>query len=248
MNRIRITAITLLALLGAGLAAEPINESFLTSSHYRQPGAWAWAIAFNAGAKTYYEYFEGEGCGGYEGTYRIEGDYVILKPEKGECTPKSPMPVRKCELSPAFDHLDYTMFLSCGEGESYAREESKVPAGEKREVYGRQVIMMGRAKGRITTGAKIRSDPGLTAPSYVCSYDNPFMGYNPPHVKPVDLPYLRENTYLTILARLPEKSQVQKWTNYWYYVRPSFGMADGCKENGQFRAEGWVFGEFIKFD
>ena len=232
------------------VVAEPLfDEGFMTASEYRQGKDWYWAITFNSQEKTYSENFFGEGCGGYSGTYSIAGNSVVLTPHDAICAPRSPMPVRTCKLEENKNDLDHNVFLRCGAQDLYARIESKVRAGERRSVDGQTLVMYGLRGGVITTGAKIRLAPGLNAPNYTCSYDNPFMGQDPDSVKPITIPFLREGTRVIVVGSLPNASKVQQWTNYWFYVRPVMKtMADFCSLGKDPKAEGWVFGEFVKLD
>jgi hypothetical protein len=218
----------------AGLAAELIKDEWGPEDF----GA-GYYIEFKADG-TFQENFQGEGCGGYDGKFRIEGQTIFLEATSKECTrPNRSCTMRKNETSPfASLQLDCGRDQNCRPGadcdgdSQYFRKNSRLEEGVQRTVDGRAVLTMGQPNWKTTTNVKYRAEPHMAATAYKCKYGD---------TNPVEYDYIPEGRSVTVIARLPELERVGDWTNYWYYVQPEDDWyAGGCDPR-----RGWVFGEFL---
>ncbi|TGM89993.1 hypothetical protein [Leptospira licerasiae] len=69
---------------------------------------------------TFFENYDGDGCGGYSGTYKIESDKVILQASAEEsCKPYNFQASRTCSIVPTKYSIRYSAKLYCSNDANY---------------------------------------------------------------------------------------------------------------------------------
>lgn len=197
-------------------------------------GSFGWYLSFSE--KGFWENSDGEGCGGYEGTYSILNGKVNLKPEPSPECPGPDFGPKTCTMIRTSKSLFSTLYLECGPNNLYWNTEAKVEKGELRTINGINVISLGLVSGVANENVMYRQAPDINSKAFGCTYTNPkfitdHISYN----------FIPEGTQLTLIARTTQKQKIKSWENYWYYVQPaSDWYAGGCSPT-----EGWVFAEFV---
>lgn len=179
-----------------------------------------------------------------EGTYEIAGNDVILRPVK--CRQEQGGPVMDCKESTGNivcnmkkdeDSVFYSLYLKCrpenygypladmfkNQKFEYPVKDSAVKAGEKKRIGGIAVIATGEKHAITTSNVKLRAKPSAGAREIEFRLYPDFRS-----------PFVPANTEITVYARTETKERVQKWENYWYYVKA--GLSEPA----------WMFGEFIR--
>lgn len=181
------------------------------------------------------EFFDGEGCGGYKGTYIRNNDKLVLVPEKNpDCFNENRKNNYECFLLKASDSLFSDWKLKCGKEEFFSLRYLK----KENEILnvGLYKIKTVSPKLYLTTNEIFfRDGPGKDFKSLICSIEIVAAFEEKRNTLPKDLS-------LIVLGHTLEKDKIGKIENYWYYVKPRTGWhSSGCE-----KPLGWVFGEFIK--
>lgn len=203
-----------------------------------EDGTYGWNLSFKDGKYTVH--FAGEGCGGHEGTYSENGNTIVLKvPNEEVCTPEELHRGAQitCTLGKTDQSLFRQVYLHCGKNQRFWAMEPKVSANLTRKHGGQQVTTMGLKDGQITEEAMFRVKPSKSAAAISCQFYGNDMNAQ-------KRKSLSKGTKIIVLARTLEKANVDKWSNYWYLIRPHLSWEDNCDQE----PIGWVFGEFVKLD
>lgn len=218
------------------------SSKALTSSEWfdNEVGSFGWTASFKDGKYTVH--FSGEGCGGHDGTYTVDGDKVVLKaPHEEVCAPGNLTRGGQitCTLGKTSQSLFRQVYLDCGKDLRFWALEPKAEANVSREYKGQMIFTLGLTKGKITEEAMFRRQPNRTAPGITCNLSVDSDGLNQKEKRS-----LPKDQAVLVLARTTETVAVDKWDNYWYLIRPVLGWNESCGEPDI----GWVFGEFIQVE
>mgnify|MGYP000205105392 CR=1 FL=1 len=136
--------------------------------------------------------------------------------------------------------------LCTGREFDFANMASNHKPGDQIQFSNRSLIAISK-KGKVSENAKIRDEPTVNSVAREYCYatreyqgeerDNPFL---------ICKPHLPKGKVVAVLLRTREKEKVQKWVNYWYYIRYEYqrhNSSCGCPEKDS--AEAWIFGEFV---
>ncbi|MCR1795598.1 MULTISPECIES: hypothetical protein [unclassified Leptospira] len=193
-----------------------------------------WVLEFKED-QTYTEYYAGEGCGGYSGSFEIKSNQVFLEPEKNPgCTPENkPVKSKKCILEKTDQSLYYTQRLNCGENSFFWNYSSELGSGENRKYKGIEIVTVGQINSQTTANVKFRENPNQNSLSFKCSY------IDEDHQQ-MESEYIPTGKDIVIIGRQTQKVRIGQWENYWYLIAVSSNAYNGCYSD-----VGWVFGQFI---
>ncbi|NCQ71899.1 MAG: hypothetical protein GPI97_23325 [Microcystis aeruginosa W13-16] len=205
--------------------------------HMKGDYFYDWHIKFNKKQKRYTEYFIGEGCGGYDGSYSISNDIIILKKDNdsNDCFPMKMSKNRKCKISIDYDSAISPITLICDDNLQYFNSDIKTEKNILKEINGEQILTLGLIQGKTTDRVKIREKPDVNSKFFKC--------FEMSEMNVKDYNSLGKNKFLVFIGRSVEKTKVENWNNYWYYVYVATDWYEGCESR-----YGWIYGEFISFN
>jgi len=175
--------------------------------------------------------FSGEGCGiQLNGEYQLLEKAIRFSPKSiTECGSGDKLDTFECSIMKASDTIFRNVYIDCGKFGTFWNRDSIVPIGTARKLGTFDILTMGLVSTEIKENAKIRKEPKKTAQNFQCKYQG---------TQPQD--FISAGTKVEVIARTLDKSKVDNWENYWYYLRTEEDWyGDGCPT-------GWVFGEFVK--
>ncbi|HNK96331.1 MAG TPA: hypothetical protein PKK42_25105, partial [Leptospiraceae bacterium] len=205
-------------------------------------GNGKWKPEFNAPGwnftfykkEEYEQFFAGEGSCLIKGKYKQINNTIQLFRKKTEnCSPFSESEFTTCNIVETPESL-YSLFaLKCNSNLYYSIEQKR-NTGDR--------VIIGRVLHEIiypndyetTDNVFFRQGPGVNFEPINCYYSETETQIERRNV-------LHKNYRLYVIAKTVDKTQVGKFTNHWYYVKPEqdFYGRKYCS-----LAEGWVFGEY----
>jgi hypothetical protein len=203
--------------------------------HMKGDYFYDWHIKFNKKEKSFKEYFIGEGCGGYSGSYSISNELLILKKDtndKNDCIPKGLPKIRKCNIKIDYESSISPITLDCGREYKYWNSDYLVKPNLIRKINDEKILTLGLSLGKTTERVRVRENPTISSKFYKCWE----MKENEPEI----FNSLNTNKNLILIGRTLEKSKINQWNNYWYYVYIGVDWYEGCDSR-----YGWIFGEFV---
>jgi hypothetical protein len=219
-----------------------LTEEFVSTDSWGESDGYGWNLIFKKNGRYTIDYI-GEGCGGHDGSYKIDRNLILLEADNDAFCFPNEIKSTNCEMKSNSNSLDYQYYLDCKEFDLilFGLTRKTLPNLE-RKYADRKVITMGLKNGTITESAKYRSEPDKSSTPIECMIDV----YTFDESKTIQA--FPKDFELTVIARTENKEKVDKWENYWYLVKPNLGYGDYCLLNNVAIEMGWVFGEFIKID
>jgi hypothetical protein len=228
MNKINFLIIMTTIVITNSINSE-VSEDILTkNSGFWGPGgeasAWGWSFTFYKGGKLK-KIFVGEGGEEIDGTYRIKGNKVFISSDKGYV----------CSISDLAENLTFKKILVCDNSlQLYGYGHKSI--GEKRKINEFDAITLGRIRMIVKENLKFRKEPNQSSVTIKCNF---ILSGN----SKVD--FLPSRTIVHAIARTENKSKINRWNNYWFYVSVMYDMHDGESCESDF---GWVYSEFLEKD
>lgn len=218
-------------------SVEPIKKSILIET------AWGpdrilgegWILEFDY-KNIYTERWLGEGCGGYQGSWKIIDNILVLEPDKNpECTPNNKPPKKRmCSFEKTDSSIYYVQRLNCGNNEYFWDLKNAIEKGAKRTFEGIEIHTLGLEKAIANSNVKFRIKPNTKSKTIKCSIQDNLGGQK-------EIDYIPKGIEIYLIGRTNEKEKVEKWENYWYLVSMSSNSYNAC-----FADAGWVYGEFLE--
>jgi hypothetical protein len=139
--------------------------------------------------------------------------------------------------------------LCTGRDFDFANMAANHKPGTLVQIFNRPLIAISK-KGKVSEIAKIREEPAVSsAAREYCIATRDYQGEERDNQFLMCKPHLPKGKIVEVLFRTQDKEKIQKWENYWYYVRYEFqrhNSSCGCPEKDS--AEAWIFGEFVKIN
>ena len=194
-----------------------------------------WSLSLKSD-NTFTSMLHAPGGSDFSGTWKKEGNQLVLKPDSGmpdyiSLWGDGKLPasgVYKCTEKDDKTSLFYNRKLDCGV-QSFWDPDSK-KAGESHKYKGIDLTLIHKY-GAATTSLMFRSAPNAQANAYSCIMYEKKVGALP------------EGTTFTVIGRTNEKVKVNKWENYWYLIELIMDEGFNCDAE-----RGWVFAEFVEFE
>ncbi len=175
-----------------------------------------------------------EASGSLTGSYLVKdgqlqiSDIVYKAGDGGVHLPES----FTCKLQPVADSLDYAEKLHCSpDSFEIFNVSAKVPNGAPRNI-GTIPVVVHVKKMKVTSTLKVRKGPSINGELLEWDGEGGIKRSN-----------LSKGTQIQVFARTREKDKVQKWSNYWYYIKV---LSVHPEKAVSAELDGWVFGEFLK--
>ncbi len=181
------------------------------------------------------ENYDGEGCGGYTGSYKIAGDQLFLNAEEVPCHPENFQSKRTCKVKPLNDSLRYKAKLSCSNGGDYYGGFA-LPGSTPRKIENSDVLTIPSEIKYLSKPSRIRILPNSKSPFLTCET------YAADQLIRDD--HLPVKTKLVVIAKLNLK-KVQDSSENWYYADIPMDWDGGCKFQGKLYTTGWFPGSVL---
>ncbi|PJZ43754.1 SH3 domain-containing protein [Leptospira brenneri] len=196
----------------------------------------------NSNAKYYFD-GEGDGCEGFNAKSSQNGDNFIFTNVKSNCNEKK-LNDFQCLNEKDDKSLFFTNYLKCDNKLILYNKNKAVEENLNRNYNGFDVITLGLKNGIATSNLKLREKPDSQSRTFTCYFTH----IDDDKVREKDINFIPKNVQLTIIAKTLNDFTVGGKTNFWYLVFPSSDSYNGCLLKNSKQKEGWVFGEYIKFD
>ncbi|PJZ51116.1 hypothetical protein CH362_05020 [Leptospira saintgironsiae] len=196
---------------------------------------FGWYIEFREDF-TFFENYDGDGCGGYSGTYKIESEKVILQASAEEsCKPYNFQTSRTCSIVPTKYSVRYSAKLYCSNDASYFGG-FPLPESTDRKIEGVSVKTIPGKSKYLSKSSPARTGPGYEFPYIICNTNE--------DGKQIQTDKFPEKSKLVLLAKAQgakEKSET------WYYADIPLDWGGGCFYKGKGYTSAW-FPKSVLFD
>lgn len=187
----------------------------------------------------------------FRGTYTYAGGQAILSVTEKNFSGiggKAEAP-KSCKIFASEADLYFQEEIICQPGKwRFYNITKPVPEGSRKFIGKLPVITMASRRGLTTTNVKLRKKPdvsGAVLPFFESCVDQvkPGCATQIPETGATELPhrrieYVPQGTALILVARTETMQSVQKWKNYWYFVKAT-------TSSNEITRQGWIFGEFV---
>ncbi|MGJ4745075.1 hypothetical protein ACQV5M_01825 [Leptospira sp. SA-E8] len=187
---------------------------------------------------TFFENYDGDGCGGYSGTYKIESDKVILQASAEEsCKPYNFQATRTCSIVPTKYSIRYSAKLYCSNDANYFGGFF-LPESTERKIEGIPVKTIPGKSKYLSKSSPARTGPGYDFPSIVCNTRE--------DEKTIQTDKFPEKSKLVLIAKTQGKDLKGK-SETWYYADIPLDWGGGCFYKGKGYTSAW-FPRSVLFD
>lgn len=179
-----------------------------------------------------------------KGKYKIENEVIGLTIETEESFVAEPAKFAKkqfkCKIVNQKEDIEFEYALDCDNKVDYYSRNLLSLDRVKKYLGKYEVLSIAPTKGKTIDNANFRIEPADKGKLINCNLhkDNTSMDATQRTFIPKD----RE---IEIIAKTKDKFKVQKWENYWYYIRVPLAELEG--ERCDVKNKGWVYGEFVSF-
>jgi hypothetical protein len=191
----------------------------------------------------YYFNGEGDGCEGFKAKSSQNGDNFSFSNVISNCTEKK-MKDFQCKNIKDDESLIFSDFLQCDNELILYNKNKGVKENQNRKYKGFDVITLGLKRGIAISNLKLREKPNTQSIAFTCYFTH----IKDDKIREKEINFIPKNIKLTIIARTLEEEIVGEKRNFWYLVYPTSDSYNGCSLKNTKQKEGWVFGEYIKFD
>ncbi|TGL46705.1 hypothetical protein EHQ55_15145 [Leptospira meyeri] len=191
----------------------------------------------------YYFNGEGDGCEGFKAEYSQNGNNFIFTNVISKCNEKK-MKSFQCLSEKDNQSVIFAEYLKCDNKLFLYNKNKEVNENLNRNYNGFAVITLGLKTGFATSNLKLREKPNLLSKTFTCFFTH----IDDETIREKEINFIPKNIKLTIIAKTLEEDIVGEKRNFWYLVLPSSDSYNGCLLKNSKQKEGWVFGEYIKFD
>ncbi|TGL55405.1 SH3 domain-containing protein [Leptospira ognonensis] len=191
----------------------------------------------------YYFNGEGDGCEGFKAKSSQNGDIYYFTNVISSCTEKK-LKDFQCKNKKDDESLIFSDFLQCDNELILYNKNKGVKENQNRNYKGFDVITLGLKRGIAISNLKLREKPNIQSRTFTCYFTH----IKDDKIREKEINFIPKNIKLTIIARTLEEETIGEKRNYWYLVFPASDSYNGCILKNTKQKEGWVFGEYIKFD
>ncbi|TGK44739.1 hypothetical protein [Leptospira andrefontaineae] len=216
--------------------AEIKQESILGIYWGPENRTFGWYLEFREDF-TFFENYDGDGCGGYSGTYKIESDKIIMKASEEEsCKPYNFQVSRTCSIVPTKYSIRYSAKLYCSNDADYFGG-FPLPESTDRKIEGIPVkTIPGKTKylSRSTPG---RTGPGYDFPSIICNTNE--------DGKRIQTDKFPEKSKVVLLGKTQGNKDPKGKSETWYYADIPLDWGGGCFYKGKGYTSAWFPGSVL---
>ncbi|PJZ26786.1 hypothetical protein CH352_03795 [Leptospira hartskeerlii] len=188
---------------------------------------------------TFFENYDGDGCGGYSGTYKIESNKIIMQASEEEpCKPYNFQANRTCSIVPTKYSFRYSAKLYCSNDASYFGG-FLLPESTDRKIEGVSVKTIPGKSKYLSKSSPARIGPGYEFPSIICNTSE--------DEKRIQTDRFPERSKLVLLAKAQGAKDPKGKSETWYYADIPLDWGGGCYYKGKSYTSAW-FPESVLFD
>ncbi|PJZ75919.1 hypothetical protein [Leptospira neocaledonica] len=186
---------------------------------------------------TFFENYDGDGCGGYSGTYKIESNKVIMQASAEEpCKPYNFQANRTCSIVPTKYSIRYSAKLYCSNDASYFGGFF-LPESTERKIEGVAVKTIPGKSKYLSKSSLARIGPGYDFPSIVCNTRE--------DEKSIQTDKFPEKSKLVLLAKTQGSKEPKGKSETWYYADIPLDWGGGCYYKGKGYTSAWFPGSVL---
>ncbi|WP_232227610.1 hypothetical protein [Leptospira wolbachii] len=191
----------------------------------------------------YYFNGEGDGCEGFKAKFSQNENTFKFTNVISNCSNKK---LKNFQCSTKIDEssLIFSEYLHCDNNLFLYNVNKGVKENLNRNYNGTQVLTSGLKNGITTSNAKMREKPNTQSTSFTCYFTN----IDDDKLKEKEINFIPKTINLTIIAKTITEDSIGDKRNFWYLVFPISDSYNGCYLKDSKQKEGWVFGEYIKFN
>ncbi|MCW7494867.1 SH3 domain-containing protein [Leptospira sp. 2 VSF19] len=186
---------------------------------------------------------EGDGCDGFTASFSNSENIYNFFNVISNCKNKK-LKDFKCITKIDEESIKFKEYLLCDNKLVLYNKEKKVNEGLNRKINGIEVITQGLKKGIVTSNLKMREKPSKDSKSFECFFSH----LDDENLNNKEITFIPKNYTITIIAKTKAEDYIGGKKNFWFLISPSSDSYNGCLLKNSNQKEGWVFGEYIRFD
>lgn len=212
------------------------QESILGIYWGPEDRTFGWYLEFREDF-TFFENYDGDGCGGYSGTYKIESDKIIMNASKEEsCKPYNFQANRTCSIVPTKYSFRYSAKLYCSNDTNYFGG-FPLPESTDRKIEGILVKTIPGKTKYLSKSSSARTGPGYDFPSIICNTNE--------DGKQIQTDKFPEKSKLVLLAKAQGAKDPKGKSETWYYADIPLDWGGGCFYKGKGYTSAWFPGSVL---
>ncbi|WP_232374073.1 hypothetical protein [Leptospira chreensis] len=191
----------------------------------------------------YYFNGEGDGCDGFKANFSQNENTFNFTNLISNCSNKK-LKNFNCITKIDDNSLIFAEYLQCDNKLILYNKNKEIKGNLNRNYNGFEVLTLGLKNGTVTSNLKMREKPNTQSKSFTCYFTH----IDDDNIKENEINFIPKNINLTIIAKTLAEDTVGDKINFWYLVYPVSDSYNGCLLKNSKQKEGWVFGEYIKFN
>ncbi|TGK77689.1 hypothetical protein EHQ19_18995 [Leptospira montravelensis] len=186
---------------------------------------------------------EGDGCDGFTASFIFSENIYNFSNVISNCKNKE-LKNFKCITKIDEQSITYHEYLSCDNKLVLYNKSKKVNEGLIRNFKGIEVITQGLKNASVTSNLKMREKPSKDSKSFDCFFSH----LDDENLSNKEISFIPKNYMITVIAKTKTEDYIGDKKNFWYLISPISDSYNGCLLKNSNQKEGWVFGEYIKFN